>query len=141
NSGISAAPTGTVEFTTATAGDANQFKTLSGTVQFPNLTLSGANDPNWNAIAGTTIGVAGNFTNNNTTAANPILTGVANTFLFNGSGAQSIGGTKSTAFNAVTVNSGSTTTQTAVISAAGAFTNGGTYNQNVAASFAGNFTN
>src|SRR5262249_1561480 len=74
---------GTVEFTTASAGDGGQFTGLSpggGSVQFNNLTLSGSNDPNWDNVANTTIQVKGNYANNNTLATAPVLTGTTTTF-------------------------------------------------------------
>src|SRR5439155_18141603 len=94
-----AATGGTVEFTGN--GDSTAFP--AGTAyQFFNLQIDPNFDPKFDNQAGTTLGVAGNWTNNST--AGSLLKNRVTTVVFNGSASQTIGGTVATVFNNLTID-------------------------------------
>lgn len=92
---------GTVEF--AAAPTSGTWPATTGPTQFFNVLMSV--DPSFDQNAALSISVAGDWTAN--VAVNP--SGRATTFTFNGSGAQSIGGSATTTFTNVTVNKSSGT--------------------------------
>ena len=95
------APGGTVEFTTVSNGNGNQLAGVAlppAAIQFNHLSVSGTGDANLDQN-GKTLNVAGNYSNTSTNA-NDLTSG---TFVFNGAGAQTVGGTQTQRFNNLTV--------------------------------------
>jgi hypothetical protein len=101
SSGTYNATGGTVEF--AGAPSSSTWPATTGPTQFFNVLMSV--DPSFDQNAALSISVAGDWTAN--VAVNP--SGRATTFTFNGSGAQSIGGSATTTFANVTINKASGT--------------------------------
>ena len=102
NSGTFTATAGTIEF--AAAGGGSAFN-APGTNQFFNVTVNTGVNTDFASSLAASILVRGDWTMNGTCN----LTGTATTVTFNGTGAQSIGGTASTTFRNVTVNKASGT--------------------------------
>ena len=90
---------GTVEFTGN--GDSTAFP-AGAAYQFFNLQIDPNFDPKFDNQAGTTFGVAGDWTNNSN--AGNLLKNKVTTVIFNGSASQTIGGTFATTFNNLTIN-------------------------------------
>ena len=97
NAGAFAATGGTIEF--AGTGGGNAFNS-PGTNQFFNVVVDNGVTTNFDSNLGASIGVAGDWTINGTAT----LTATATTVTFNGSGAQTIGGSSSTNFRNLTIN-------------------------------------
>lgn len=94
---------GTVQFT----GVATTSATFAaGTRQFNNIIVDASDDPKFSQASASTINISGNFTNSNTTLTNT----TNSTFIFNGTGAQTITTTSTNAtFGNLTVNKASGT--------------------------------
>ena len=102
NSGTFDATGGTIEF--AGSGGGNAFN-APGTNQFFHVLVDAGVTTDFSSSLAAAIGVRGNWTIDGTAT----LTGTATTVTFNGTGAQTIGGTSSTTFRNITVNKASGT--------------------------------
>ncbi len=123
NSGVFNSTGGTVQFTAS--GGAGP--TFAATNQFYHLVVNSGVSPGFDNAAGSSIQVAGNYTNNNAS----LIVGVSATFSFNGSGSQTIySAAGANTFGHFVLNKSSgTLTLASDIGAAGNWTNlGGTLN-------------
>ena len=102
NSGAFNSTGGTIEF--AGTGGGNAFN-APGTNQFFNVLVNSGVTTDFSSNLAASISVAGDWTINGTAT----LTGNATTVTFNGTGAQTIGGTASTTFRNITINKASGT--------------------------------
>ena len=100
NAGVFTSTGGTIEF--AGSGGGNAFNS-PGTNQFFNVTINSGVSTDFASNLAASILVRGNWTNNGTA----LLIGTATTVTFNGSAAQSIGGTSSTTFRNIIFNNSS----------------------------------
>ena len=102
NSGTFNSTGGTIEF--AGTGSGSAFN-APGTNQFFNVLVDSGVTTDFSSSLAASISVAGDWTINGTAT----LTGNATTVTFNGTGAQTIGGTASTTFRNITINKASGT--------------------------------
>jgi hypothetical protein len=101
NKGEYVATGGTIQFTGSAGGASFPVDVQSSNTQFYNVLIDPAAVPKFGTNAATSFNVAGNWTNNSSAVD---LDNKANTTIFNGSGAQVIGGTESTTFRNIVVN-------------------------------------
>ena len=102
NSGVFNATGGTIQF--AGSGGANAFN-APGTNQFNHVVVDAGVTTDFASSLAAVIGVSGNWTVNGAVT----MTSTATSVTFNGTGAQTIGGTNSTTFRNVTINKASGT--------------------------------